>query len=756
MQQCVRNDVAGGLNPKMSVSRELVLWAQRVRLPRKFALALGIGAVLSALATFAALHGVAPFDSRPRLDELILLVNIVLVLPLVAVVAWRLVQVWAERRRGLAGSRLHIRLVVLFSLVAVIPTIIVAVFSYLLFSFGVQAWFSERVRTALQESLSVAEAYLHEHQQAIRYDVSSMANDLNHDGAILSIDQPALNRLVNIQAEVRSLNEAMVFDGSGRVMARTDFTFALGLQPPPAWAMQQARNGDVAVMTSDSDDRVRALIKLDRFGPDVYLYVGRTVDPAVLAHMEQTQSAVAQYEKLEGERSEYQVAFTMVFFAVGLLLLSGAVWVGLTFAMRLAQPISALIAAAERVRGGDLTARVPIGPGDEEFGSLFRAFNRMTHQLESQQSELIEANRQLDQRRRFTETVLSGVSAGVIGLDQEGRINLPNRSASVLLDADLDQMIGQDLADAVPEMAALLEEVDRRPERLAQSQIQLVREGRASVLLARIAAERIDGEIKGYVVTFDDVTGLISAQRKAAWADVARRIAHEIKNPLTPIQLSAERLKRKYLKQIHNDPETFTICTDTIIRHVGDIGRMVDEFSSFARMPAPVIRDEDLSEIVRQAAFLQRTATPEIRFDVDLPAHPLRVLCDSRQISQALVNILKNAAEAIYARGTEVEQGHIQVRVSENAKHIELVVEDNGCGLPQQEREKLTEPYVTTRASGTGLGLAIVKKIMEDHRGELILEDREGGGARVKLVFARGIDKSTFHPAQMETADHGA
>jgi two-component system nitrogen regulation sensor histidine kinase NtrY len=332
--------------------------------------------------------------------------------------------------------------------------------------------------------------------------------------------------------------------------------------------------------------------------------------------------------------------------------------------------------------------------------------------------------------------VLAGVSAGVIGLDQKGRVNLPNRSASLLLGTDLDQLVGHDLATAVPEMAALFDEATRRPERLAQSQVQLLRRGRTYTLLVRIAAEREEADVKGYVVTFDDITELLSAQRKAAWADVARRIAHEIKNPLTPIQLSAERLKRKYLKEISNDRETFTICTDTIIRHVGDIGRIVDEFSSFARMPAPTIRDEDLVEIVRQAVFLQRTSTPEIRFRLDIPG-AARLACDARQVSQALVNLLKNAAESIQSRDGDAPVGEIAVRLSQSAGETALVVEDNGRGLPQEGRDRLAEPYVTTRAKGTGLGLAIVKKIMEDHHGELVLEDREEGGARVTLVFHR-------------------
>jgi two-component system nitrogen regulation sensor histidine kinase NtrY len=742
-----------GAEAPMSISRKLTLWAARVRLVRKTAVVLAVAAVASAIATYAALRGLPPFgERRPDMDQLFLMLDLVLVLPLCAIVVWRVVQVWTERRRGLAGSRLHVRLVVLFGLVAVIPTIVVAVFSYLLFNFGVQAWFSQPVRAVVSDSLAVSEAYLREHQQNIRADVVSMANDLNRDAAFLSVNPTRLNQVVAAQAALRSLSEAVVFDGDGQVLARSGFTLSLSLEPKPVspLALKEADSGGVAVMVSDNDDRVRALARLSSFGA-VYLQVGRFVDPAVLAHMEQTRFAVAGYEQMEGERSSYQVFFSQIFLVMGVLLLTVAVLAGLRFATKLVRPIGALIVAAEQVRAGDLAARVSEGEGDAEFGSLSRAFNRMTHQLQAQQGELIEANRQLDQRRRFTETVLAGVSAGVIGLDQFGRINLPNRSASLLLATDLDQWLGQDLVEAVPEMTALFEEATRRPERLAQSQVQVIRRGRAHTLLVRIAAERVEGEVKGYIVTFDDITELLAAQRKAAWADVARRIAHEIKNPLTPIQLSAERLKRKYAREITSDPETFAICTDTIIRHVGDIGRMVDEFSSFARLPAPIIKDEDLVEIVRQAVFLQRTSTPEIRFRLDIPG-ATRLPCDARQVSQALVNLLKNAAESIQSRDGPVPPGEIAVRLSEAAGQVALIVEDNGRGLPAEGRERLAEPYVTTRAKGTGLGLAIVKKIMEDHGGELILDDRESGGAHVALIFHRAEIRDSAPPVKAPPA----
>jgi two-component system nitrogen regulation sensor histidine kinase NtrY len=748
----------------MNPMRRMRIWAGRI-FGRKLAIALAIPALASGIATYLALTGAPPFGPHPKAVLSLLNLDLILLLALGAVIAKRLIEVWAERRRGLAGSRLQIRLVVLFSLIAVMPTIIVAGFSYLFFSFGMESWFSERVRTAITESLAVAEAYLHEHQQAIRADVLAMANDLNRDAIKLALNPQHLEQVVSAQAALRGLTEAMIFDRSGHMLARSSLSFTLGFEPVPDDAIHLADTGDVAIMTNDSDDRVRALVRLNQFG-DVYLYVGRFIEPRVLNHMEETQRAAAQYEQMEGQRSGFQITFALIFMMVATLFLVAAVAIGIHFATQFAGPISRLITAAEQVRGGDLAARVPEGEKDDELASLSRAFNRMTYQIESQQRELKEANRQLDERRRFTETVLTGVSAGVIGLDSFGRVNLPNRSASSLLGVDLEQAIGQDLAEVAPEMAGLLGEAERRPDRLAQSQVQLIRGNSTRTLLVCVAPEHTDRSISGFVVTFDDITELLSAQRKAAWADIARRIAHEIKNPLTPIQLAAERLRRRYLKEIKQDPETFTICTDTIIRHVGDIGRMIDEFSSFARMPTPVLKPEDLVEIVRRAVFLQRTAHAEISFETVFPACSVVVNCDARLVGQALVNILNNAIEAIEARSAEEGEsptGRIRVSVTENEAQAAMIVEDNGKGLPQHGREQLTEPYVTTRTKGTGLGLAIVKKIMEDHQGELVLEDGQPDGARVSLRFAfsetralQHIDATADEPMELSPISHGA
>jgi len=748
----------------MNPMRRMGIWAGRIGLGRKLAIALAIPALASGIATYLALTGAPPFGPHPGAVLALLNLDLILLLALGAVIAKRLIEVWAERRRGLAGSRLQIRLVVLFSLIAVLPTIIVAGFSYLFFSFGVESWFSDRVRTAITESLAVAEAYLHEHQQAIRADVLAMANDLNRNSVQLALNPQHLQQVVSAQAALRGLTEAMVFDRAGHMLARSSLSFTLGFEPVPDDAIHLADTGDVAIMTNDSDDRVRALVRLNQFG-DVYLYVGRFIEPRVLNHMEETQRAAALYEQMEGQRSGFQITFALIFMLVAMLFLVAAVAIGIHFAAQFAGPIRRLITAAEQVRGGDLAARVPEGETDDELASLSRAFNRMTYQIESQQRELREANRQLDERRRFTETVLTGVSAGVIGLDSLGRVNLPNRSASALLGTDLEQAIGQDLAEVAPEMAGLLDEAERRPDRLAQSQVELLRGNSTRTLLVRIAAEHNGRVMSGFVVTFDDITELLSAQRKAAWADIARRIAHEIKNPLTPIQLAAERLRRRYLKEIKSDVETFTICTDTIIRHVGDIGRMIDEFSSFARMPTPVLKPENLVELVHRAVFLQRTAHPDIVFEPMYPASPVAVNCDARLVGQALVNIVKNAIESIEARKAEEKAtpaGHIRVSVAEEDGQAAVIIEDNGKGLPQQGREQLTEPYVTTRTKGTGLGLAIVKKIMEDHHGELVLEDGEMEGARVSLHFAAAEIRPAQHldvadePMELSPISHGA
>ena len=708
-----------------------------------------IAAVCSGFATYAALTETPPFGNDP--DTVIWLLNLDLIILafLVAIIARRLTQIWSGRKQGIAGSRLHTRLILIFSIMAAAPAILMAVFSAFFFHFGVQSWFSERVQTAVMESQAVAEAYLEEHQQVIKADILAMANDLDRQALLYIENKPAFERFMDTQSFMRNLTEAMIFDGSGRILMRSGLTFTLTFENVPAYLLEQAMDGEVVITTNETEDRVRAFVKLNNFN-DAYLFVGRMVDPTVLSHLDATRDAAAEYAALQGRFSGMQITVTMIFVVVAMLLMMTAIWFGINLARQLVTPIGSLISVSDRLRAGDLTARVPEGEPIEEFDYLARAFNRMTTQLEEQRAELVMANRQLDQRRRFTETVLAGVSAGIIGVDETGRIAIANSSAGQLFGKTADSLIGKRIQDLLPEFGDLLEKAHDRPNRIVQHEIPYQREdGRALKLLVRIAIEWIGNEEKGAVLTFDDITELESAQRKAAWADVARRIAHEIKNPLTPIQLSAERLKRKYLKEVQTDPQIFEKCTDTIIKHVGDIGRMVNEFSAFARMPEPVLKEEDLKMQIRDTLILQREAHPDIEFTLTGldSREEAPVNCDAQQIRQALTNLLQNAIDSIKEHDGAARKIHILLAPVQDENYL-VAISDSGPGLPAgQDSEKLAEPYITFKEKGTGLGLAIVKKIMEDHEGRLIIGTAEWirktdgwqdlGGATMSLLLPR-------------------
>ena len=718
-----------------SLGQRLVAWSRRNEIRRLLAIALAGAAVASGAMTYVTMSGSAPFPPDPQIILILLNVDLVLLLSLGALVASQLVKLWIERRRGAAGARLHTRMAALFSLVALTPTIVVAVFSALFLHFGMQSWFSEKVSSALNRSLVVAETYVHEQTDSIRISSLAAAMQLNGQAVHLARQPQLLPRLLNETAVGLSLTETVVLRRNGDILARNELGFAAEVEPMPEWAMNAAAEGRLVILPGDGD-RTRALIKLGGFA-NAYLYVARSLQPQVVDHTRQIQAVMRDYQRLEDERYGIQITFVMIFIMVALLVLLSAVWLGLNFANRIAHPIGGLIAAADRVRAGELTARVTESPHDDEIGSLSRAFNRMTGQIHSQQQALQDANLQLDERRRFTEAVLAGVSAGVIGLDADGRITLPNPSALALLDASEADLSGHALGDAIPEMAELLVRARAQAHPLVEDQVELVRGERRRTLLVRIVTERADGRIDGFVATFDDITALVSAQRRAAWADVAQRIAHEIKNPLTPIQLSAQRLKRKYLGEISTQPDVFEDCTDIIVRQVGDIRQMIDAFSSFARMPAPEIERAELTDIVERAVALHRLASPEIAFEIERPDDDVHLDCDARQIGRALTNVLKNAIEAIESRPADASAaGRIVITVREADGHWRLEVEDNGPGLPAELRDRLTEPYVTNRADGTGLGLAIVRRIIEEHGGRLNLENGAEEGARVTLVFA--------------------
>ncbi len=701
------------------------------------ALAVAVATLVSGVLTYLSLPGFTAYTARPRVVVILILVDLSLVLTLGALIAWRLTRLWIERKRGAAGSKLHIRLVAMFSAIAVVPAILVAVFAAISLDLGVEAWFSDRVQTALTNSVNIADAYVTEHEQNIRGDILAMAIDLNRAAPLVQGDQKRIVEILETEAKIRALPAVYVIDSSDRILASAKQRYMPEPSPVTPAQIEQAKTEPV-VLADANEKAVTALFHLDAF-VDAYLLVNRPVDPQVLARQQGTHEAVSEYQRLNQNRSQIQLTFAALYFVVAMLILLAAVWLGLWAASRIVRPIGRLAGAAERVSQGDLRVRVAVSKDDDEIGALSQTFNHMTSELDARRQELMDANRQLDARRRFTEAMLAGVSAGVVGLDGDGRVTLINRTAARLLGLQSEDVESRHYSECMPELATLIHHAISEGSSRAAGQVDVRRRGALRHLNVQVSSE---GGSHGFVVTFDDITDLVSAQRTAAWADVARRIAHEIKNPLTPIQLSAERLKRKYTREVSTEPDVFAQCTDTIIRQVGDIGRMVDEFSSFARMPVPVMRPQDAQELVRQAVFLQRVAQPQIQFEIHAPEGPVALDCDGRLVSQALTNVLKNATEAIGARisAGDAKPGRITADVSVAAGRVRIAVRDNGVGLPKENRHRLTEPYVTTRAKGTGLGLAIVRKILEDHGGELLLEDEDGRsgaspGAVVTLIF---------------------
>ena len=719
-----------------------------------------IAAVISGFATYAALQQAPPFGKDPDTIFWLFTIDLTILLVFLGLIGRRIYRIMSGRRKGLAGSRLHVRLVMFFAVLAIAPSIIMVVFSTFFFHFGVQTWFSNRVKTAVEESREVAQAYLQEHYEVIRADILAMAHDLDRQAPLLADNRKAFQKLIQTQAKLRNLSEVVIFDSSGQILARSGFTASLEVQQIPARAMNRARRGDVVLLTGPNEDRIRALVQLDNF-KDSFLFVGRFVDPKVISHLEDTREAVNEYAKLEARYPGMQITVTMIFVVVALILLMAAIWFGLVFARKLVAPIEKLVQASERVRSGDFSAQVQENEGLEEFDYLARSFNRMTTQIREQRNELVTANRQLDQRRRFTETILAGVTSGIIGVDARHNITLANSAAGELLEHKAEELAGRSVTDILPDISDLLEQAHARPSRIHQAEIGFYQraKGENRVFLVRITIETLDDSDNGAVITLDDITELQNAQRKAAWSNVARRIAHEIKNPLTPIQLSAERLKRRYMHKLPEDEQqVFSQCTDTIIRHVNDIGRMVGEFSSFARMPEPRMQQLETGTLIREALALQQQAYGDIHFAFDIADNDLgsaTLKGDPDQLRQALTNTLQNAIDSIYARAEQQRQANDtvaagQVRITlDRHPHdnlsLVIAIADNGQGFPQEDIGQLTEPYITHRNKGTGLGLAIVRKIMEDHNGRIIFGPqkfmadltawRDIGGASVVIIL---------------------
>lgn len=690
----------------------------------------------------------------PTFLTAMIIANVAIALGFLIVVGMRLWHVWSDRRHELAGSQTHMQLVGMFALVAVAPSIIAFLFAFTILRTSLNDVFSDRIENYHNTARDLANAVVEMKAVELETVMRQVVIDImrNEDAGLGFEETPiSFRQYIDAQAQVRGLSAIYVLDGDGRILVRAEADEGRYNLPsrsavdnlksqPPGQVFHIGPNDE------ESYDMLRGALRIPYYG-DGLVIAYQPIDEATAARLFAVRAMRSDWRDAERGRSRAESVFTLGYFFLAIIILSGAIWLALWAATRIVEPIGRLVGMADRVSKGDLGARVEVYKKDGELGALARSMNHMTAQLQTQRDDLIETNKQFDRRRRFTEAVLSGVSAGVIGVSTEGRVTIANRFASDLLGLETHRIIGARIADILPELQPLLFDSANAPYDETGGQIELDREGRLRTVNVRIAADETDGE-RSFVITFDDITQLISAQRNAAWGDVARRIAHEIKNPLTPIQLSAERLRRKYLQEIKTTPEIFDKCTETIIRHVSDIGRMVDEFSSFARMPKPVIANEDLRELVKSAVFPQRVAFPDIEFLVEAPAGPVLASCDGRLIVQALTNLIKNAGESVAARmaGEEHgEGGRIKIAVLNEDDCVRVDVADNGVGLPKAERHRLTEPYMTTRTKGTGLGLAIVRKVIEEHGGVLQFDDDNSlgpTGARISLVFPAAFSET--------------
>ena len=708
---------------------------------------LGFAAVLALMftgtVTFLILIGLAPIPPSNSVVSAALAINSILAIIMLFLIGREIAIILQARRKGRAAARLHVRIVGLFALVAAVPAILVAIVASVTLDLGLDRWFEVRTKQIVESSVSVARAYMDESRRVLTGNTISMSSDLDRARQIYNLDRPGFQNLMTLHAKGRGFIRADLMRRNGEVIvsAKTDWKEPLP-DPIPEY-FEAADSGDPVGIPPGATNLIGAMFKLREI-PDAYLYTIMPLRPEVTAALRQMEANTLEYRGLEQNRLPVQLAFAVLYIGVCLIVLLSAIWMGISVADRLVSPIRRLITAADEVSGGNLDVRVSTVHTEGDLKNLNDTFNVMITELRSQRDAILSAKDDIDQRARFTEAVLSGVSAAVLGVDGEGRITIANKAASPLFSGKFRS--GRNISDAVPELAPVFLNARQSRKHDWREQVTISRDGQERTLNVQVTQEREDahkhsGVEESFVVTIDDITDLVSAQRNTAWSDVARRIAHEIKNPLTPIQLSAERIRRRYGKYITEDREIFDQCTDTIIRQVGDIGRMVDEFSSFARMPKPQMEARNIAETLNEATFLQKVALPEIDFVTDFGGERLYGFYDTRLLSQAFINIIKNAAEAIGNKEHNLkEKGRIEVRARRQGDNCIIDVIDNGKGLPAENRQRLLEPYMTTREKGTGLGLAIVRKILEDHGGTIELHDAPavatgGTGAMVRMVL---------------------
>jgi two-component system nitrogen regulation sensor histidine kinase NtrY len=711
---------------------------------QKFYSRAGIATVVLALlttgVTFLILTGMTPIHPDSQTTLLLTSINAALIAALMMLIGREAYRIARARTRGKAASRLHVRLIVLFSLVAAVPAMIVAIVASITLDLGLDRWFEMRSTTIVNSSISLANSYIQESARNLQGTTLEMVNDLDGQRTLYNLDRSGFTRLLTQQALGRGLLGASLVRSNGETAVRADIKTDIAIPAVARSVLETASDGKPVLIPPEQTNLLSAVIMMREI-PGLFLYTVRPVDADILSSSRLMEKRTADEQASAGDGVTTQILFALLYFGLTLTLLLSAIWTGIAVADRLVRPIRLLIGAADDVATGNLDVSVPVHRNDGDIGSLSQTFNTMVRQLGTQRSDLVAAKDQIDERRRFSEAVLSGVTAGVISVNGDGVIGIVNRSAETMLSLDPATAIGKNLTALVPEIGLVFEVAHATGRSVYREQVTMSRRGSARTFNVQITVEDAESVDHSYVVTVDDITDLVEAQRSSAWADVARRIAHEIKNPLTPIQLSAERLRRRYSKVITEDREVFDQCTETIIRQVGDIGRMVDEFSSFARMPKPEIKTMDLREALREASFLVEVSRSDIRFERDFGNTPLIGQFDSRLMGQAFGNVIKNAAESVESIVKETHaNGHILVRSRQDDAAIVVEILDNGKGLPREHRQRLLEPYMTTREKGTGLGLAIVKKIVEDHAGHLELHDAPedfygGRGAMIRMTF---------------------
>ena len=704
--------------------------------------------ILSAIATYVAM---TPSENSNKFLILILLnLDLILLISLILVVTKRLVNIWSRKKSGQLGAQLHSRVVVMFSFLAAAPAVIMAIFGAVFFTVGIDNWFSLQVKNALNKSISVSDAYLLQSQNQIgadSVDIAAVLNNLAIFGTnqILDVkEENDLNKILNTLAYERNFAELIIFNKNGKIIAenKTAFLFKTTSRIR-LLELSKSSNKTAINFTEDPNAKIVSAVTPINLLAEYFVYISRFKDLRVIEDINDVRKAVNNYRGVETKKEGLHITFTMIFIVVAILLMFVAILMGLNFANGLVTPITNLANAAERVSSGDLKVRVPKVDTKDEISDLSNIFNKMTEQLETQRSELINANDELENRIRFTETVLTGVSAGVLGLDSNGNIFLPNKSALKLLNLDINKIMGKNISDVIPEMSKLFKLIKINKESILKEEVELIKNGKKLTLLTTISLEKKYNKVIGYVITFDDMTEFFQVQRVAAWSDVARRIAHEIKNPLTPIQLAAERLKRKYKTHIKLEPDVFITCINTIVRQVDGMRKMVNEFSTFARMPAPIFEKTDLNYLVKELASISMLSNENITVEIEVPKRKLYAIVDANQIRQALLNIVSNAIYSIneLSKLGKKNRNKLQIKLSKNKLEYNISVIDTGAGLPKNISDDLTAPYVTSKKDGTGLGLAIVKKIMEDHQGTLELKNLEKSSGVCAILKFKSNDK---------------